>query len=727
MSAPSLTRFSRMSIRARGLLVAISGLALAAAHLRADDRADLLIADFEGPTWGKWEAIGTAFGNAPARGALPDQMDVSGYEGEGLVNSFVGGDDSRGMLIGPVFTIQRKHLSFLIGGGNHPGEACINLAIGDKVLRTASGPNSQPGGSETLEWQSWDVSDLAGRDARLVIVDEKTGGWGHINIDHILQTDRPRGAGPATREIAVTQRYLHLPVKNGARETRVQVSVGDKVVDEFTIELAESEPDFWVFLDLEPYVGKTANVSVSRLPTESRGLELMAMHADVPDADGLYEERYRPQFHFSSRRGWLNDPNGLVYADGEWHLYYQHNPYGWKWGNMHWGHAVSTDLVHWQELPIAIYPYKFGDWAFSGGAVIDHINSAGFGGFGTHAIIASYTSTGRGECLARSMDRGRTFTEFEGNPVVDHVGRDPKIIWYEPGNHWVMAVYDERPSGGPKPIESIAFYSSEDMKSWTRTSLLDHYFECPEIYELAVDGSGETRWVVYAANGEYAIGTFDGKTFTPEHDGKHRFHWGNCYYASQTYSNVPAADGRRIQVAWGQTGHADMPFNQQMNFPVELTLRATPAGIRQFAVPAREIERLHEQSREITDAPLSQEPVLLGETSPGGWHLVGDLAVEETGRIAWRIGDLTITYDAAARRLTSGDLSAPLEPIDGRVQFELLVDRLSVEVFANHGAIYMPIRAQLDLGESPVPVTVSGDAARAVELHVHRLKSAWAK
>jgi fructan beta-fructosidase len=170
-----------------------------------------------------------------------------------------------------------------------------------------------------------------------------------------------------------------------------------------------------------------------------------------------------------------------------------------------------------------------------------------------------------------------------------------------------------------------------------------------------------------------------------------------------------------------------MPFNQQMNFPVELTLRATPAGIRQFAVPAREIERLHEQSREITDAPLSQEPVLLGETSPGGWHLVGDLAVEETGRIAWRIGDLTITYDAAARRLTSGDLSAPLEPIDGRVQFELLVDRLSVEVFANHGAIYMPIRAQLDLGESPVPVTVSGDAARAVELHVHRLKSAWAK
>ena len=171
----------------------------------------------------------------------------------------------------------------------------------------------------------------------------------------------------------------------------------------------------------------------------------------------MYQEKYRPQFHFSPRIGWNNDPNGLVFYKGEWHLYFQHNPYGWNWGNMHWGHAVSTDLVHWTQLPIAIYPFKYGDWVFSGGAVVDEDNTAGFKSGAEEVIVASYTSTGRGEAIAYSNDRGRTFTDYAGNPVVKHQGRDPKIIWYGPGKHWVMAVYDEE---GRRRTEAAASRST---------------------------------------------------------------------------------------------------------------------------------------------------------------------------------------------------------------------------------------------------------------------------
>ncbi len=294
---------------------------------------------------------------------------------------------------------------------------------------------------------------------------------------------------------------------------------------------------------------------------------------EIRGAENLYREKLRPQFHFTSRRGWNNDSNGLVFHKGLWHLYYQHNPYGVQWGNMHWGHAVSEDLVHWQELPIAIYPQRFDDWVFSGSAVVDVNNTSGFGREGQPAIVAAYTSTGRGECIVYSNDDGRTFTEFEGNPVVRHSGRDPKVIWYGPGRHWVMALYDEADNK-----RTIAFYTSQDLKKWEFASLIDGFFECPEIFELPVEGEdGQRRWVLYAADGDYLIGSFDGRVFTPE-SGKHRFSHGNCFYASQTYNNVPPEDGRRVQIAWGRVEMPGMPFNQMMLFPVELTLRRAGRG-----------------------------------------------------------------------------------------------------------------------------------------------------
>src|SRR5262245_7668498 len=179
----------------------------------AQERPDLLLADFEGKDWGDWKATGDAFGPGPARGTLPNQMPVTGFLGKGLVNSYHGGDGTTGTLTSPAFRLQRKYVNFLIGGGKYPGKTCINLLIDGKVVRTATGPNDRPGGSEALDWHTWDVGGLAGKSAVIQIVDDHTGGWGHVCVDHIVQSDRKRQSQPAARELTVTGRYLHLSVK----------------------------------------------------------------------------------------------------------------------------------------------------------------------------------------------------------------------------------------------------------------------------------------------------------------------------------------------------------------------------------------------------------------------------------------------------------------------------------------------------------------------------------
>ena len=293
---------------------------------------------------------------------------------------------------------------------------------------------------------------------------------------------------------------------------------------------------------------------------------------------------------------------------------------------------------------------------FSGGAVVDKDNTAGFKSGAEDVIVASYTSTGRGEAIAYSNDRGRTFTDYEGNPVVKHQGRDPKIIWYGPGKHWVMAVYDEEGTGNEQQ-RRIAFYTSTNLKEWTLQSKLDGYFECPEIFRLPVDGDtkNERRWVVYAANGAYQVGKFDGKTFTPDESGKQRFNWGNCFYASQTYSNVPPEDGRRIQIAWGQIGHPEMPFNQQMNFPVQLTLRTTDDGVRLFANPVKEISLLHGKSFQLDKVPLTGDVNPLAGMGGELLHIQTEIDPGDAKQVVLDVRGEKIVYDAVEHTLSCRD------------------------------------------------------------------------
>ncbi len=262
----------------------------------------------------------------------------------------------------------------------------------------------------------------------------------------------------------------------------------------------------------------------------------------------------RPRHHFTARRGWLNDPNGLIRLDGEYHLYFQHNPDAPDWGNLHWGHARSRDLLHWEELPSALKPRSADDLCFSGSAILDTENVSGLGEPGRPPLLACYTSTGRGECLAFSLDGGMTFREYAGNPVIRHSGRDPRVLRYAAG-HYVIAVYEE--------VNHIAFYRSENLLDWRFCSRIHGFYECPELFEL--DG----RWVLFAADARYTIGRFDGEVFTPETLLRPLVE-GDAY-AGQTFSN----SDRRIAIFWlrDRGVFRDRGFSQQMSIPVELTLR----------------------------------------------------------------------------------------------------------------------------------------------------------
>lgn len=540
---------------------------LAVLSAAADERPDVVFADFEAETYGEWKATGEAFGPGPARGTLPNQMAVEGFAGKGLVNTYFKGDGTTGKLTSPEFKVERKYVRFLIGGGGYEGKTCLNLVTEGKTVRTATGPNTQPGGSERLEVAGWDVAELSGKTARLVIVDDATGGWGHVNVDQIVFTDTkpPTVLREIKRELVAERKLLHFPVKNGGPKRNVTVSVAGREERKFEIELADGKPDWWAPLDVSAWRGQKLVVTVDKLPDDSQALASLSQADELKDASDLYREPLRPQIRFSPRRGWTNDPNGLVFFGGEYHLFFQHNPYGWYWGNMHWGHAVSKDLVHWEERREALYPDALGPM-FSGSAIVDWKNTSGLGTKDSPPLVLIYTAAGNPtvQCLASSTDKGRTWTKYAKNPVLVQItpgNRDPKVIWHEPTKRWVMALYVAQPKPGGGEIHTIEFQTSPNLKDWTYASKIEGFFECPDIFELPLDGDGsKKKWVLTAASSEYLVGTFDGKTFTPETP-KLPGHRGRGFYAAQTYSDISDSDGRRIQIGWLQAPSPGMSFN----------------------------------------------------------------------------------------------------------------------------------------------------------------------
>ena len=438
----------------------------------------------------------------------------------------------------------------------------------------------------------------------------------------------------------------------------------------------------------------------------------------------IYDETYRPQFHFTSRKNWLNDPNGLVFFEGEYHLFFQHNPDGREFGLMAWGHAVSHDLLHWQELEIALKPDAMG-LIYSGSAVVDWDNTSGFGRGSVPPLVAMYTAAGKPftQCLAFSLDRGRTWTKYGGNPVLPHIAnenRDPKVVWHAPSHSWVMALYLDG--------SDFALFSSPDMKIWTRlqTLTLPGCDECPDFFEMPVEGSpGEHRWVFTAANGNYQVGAFDGHTFAPE-TGILPSDYGANFYAVQTYSDIPRADGRRVQIAWMRGGeYPQMPFNQQMSFPCELTLRRTPDGLRLFRQPVQEIAGLYTSEHEWHDQALAPGDDPLRALSGDLWDIQAEFEVGSAAALRSQVRGAEVRYDVKAQTLTALGRTAPLKLNDGRVTLRLLVDRTSLEVFGGDGRVSLTGCFLPAADDHSLSVAADGGSAKIVSLRVHPLRSAW--
>lgn len=499
-----------------------------------------------------------------------------------------------------------------------------------------------------------------------------------------------------------------------------------------------------------------------------------------------YREQHRPQFHFSPPDHWMNDPNGMVFYEGEYHFFYQHYPDSSVWGPMHWGHAVSKDLVRWEQLPIALYPDSLG-YIFSGSAVVDWNNTSGFGQNGKPPLVAMFTyhnmaaekagrKDGESQGIAYSNDRGRSWVKYAANPVLPNPGnrkdfRDPKLIWEETSRQWVvtLAVGDH-----------IEFWSSPDLKKWAWLSdfgkaLGAHggVWECPDLFPMTVDGSGEKKWVLIVnlnpggPNGgsgtQYFVGDFDGKNF--QLDAKFAalvpmgkgvwLDWGKDNYAGVTWSDVPKNDGRRLLMGWMSNWEyankvPTTAWRNAATLPRALVLKQTSEGYRIWTQPAKELETLRVKSANIAPTgvvnSLDLTTTLGFPPTQSEFILDFDLAASSAPRFGLELSNAKgeryrIGYDAATKqyfsdRTASGDHAfsdkfaaglhtAPRTSTDKIVRLHLFFDVASVELFADDGTVVMTELYFPSEVFSQVKVFADGGEARLIKASAHQLQGIW--
>ena len=519
----------------------------------------------------------------------------------------------------------------------------------------------------------------------------------------------------------ITKKYLNIPVSHRQDRCKMTFDVKGESTLSVVIRLAPDEADYWVFKDVSAFKGKTIKITYEG---NDAGLNKIYQADDIAGQDSLYKEKNRPQFHFTTKRGWINDPNGLIYHNGEYHLFYQHNPYERDWENMHWGHAVSKDLVHWEELADALYPDHLGTM-FSGSAVIDYENTAGFNKSKTPAMVVAFTAAGpdrQVQGIAYSLDDGRTFTKYAKNPVIDskekwnsNDTRDPKVFWYAPSRHWVM-VLNER--------DGHSIYTSGNLKDWTYESHITGFWECPELFELPVDGdTHNTKWIMYGASGTYMIGSFNGKEFKPE-TGKFCYTNG-CIYAAQTFTNIPATDGRRIQIGWGRVSQPGMPFNGMMMLPTELTLRRTKDGIRLISVPVKETEQLFQPIQKWHSLTSDEANQKLTE-----FNTTDCLRIKTTLKLSHAtdaglslFGQRILHYDMNFNTV-NGHFYSPQDPTSMELSADIYIDRTTIEVFID-GGLYSYSMERHPSDGNKEGFHFWGNRIEVKNLEVFSVKSIW--
>lgn len=565
-------------------------------------------------------------------------------------------------------------------------------------------------------------------------------------------------------------RYLLLPVQESTDDARINVLVDGNVAETIYVRLAKSKTDYTVPFDLNPYKGHDVMLDV--VIPQSRGSVREAKDdacwrgiALADTFDTANREKYRPAFHHTPLYGWMNDPNGMFYKDGRWHLYYQYNPYGSKWQNMTWGHSVSDDLVNWEHLPEAIRPNGLGS-VFSGSCAVDHDNTAGFG---SDAVIALYTSAGTSQMqsLASSTDDGLTFNIYPSNPVLtlESEARDPKVFWNDSTKEWNMILAHALD-------HEMLIFSSPDMKSWTLQSSFGKglgaqggVWECPDLFELPVAGTDEKKWVLlcninpdgpFGGSGtQYFVGDFDGKTFKADTDaaGNVSTKWldyGKDHYATVTWSDAP--DGRRVALGWMSNWQyaADVPtmqFRSANTLPREMGLFRAPDGeVYASSAPSPELEalrgKLAAKVRKTTVGRKARSFAIPSENG-GICEILMDIEASKAKTVNIVLSNsqgekVVMQYDPAAATLSfdrtqSGitDFSegfpavtvTPTHEASGRIALRIFVDRSSMEVFGNGGEFVMTNLVFPRTPYTALSVSTEGGNAKVENLRIYSLKS----
>jgi sucrose-6-phosphate hydrolase SacC (GH32 family) len=564
-------------------------------------------------------------------------------------------------------------------------------------------------------------------------------------------------------------KYLLLPVQESNDDARIVVLVDGKIDKTFNVRLAKSKADYYVPFDLEPYRGH--NVLLNVITTQDRSNIREAKddacwkNLTLADTfDTTNKEKYRPAYHHTPLYGWMNDPNGMFYKDGVWHLYYQWNPYGSKWQNMTWGHSSSKDLVTWEHQPVAIEANGLGA-VFSGSSVVDTENTAGFG---ENAVVSLYTSADASQIqsLAHSEDNGLTFEIFPGNPVItlESEARDPNMFWDDNNKCWVLSLAHALD-------HEMLFFTSPDLKEWTLQSAFgkgigaqDGVWECPDLFKLKLDGTDEEKWVLVCninpggpfggSATQYFIGDFDGKTFIADTDdtGSIPTKWmdfGKDHYATVSWSNAP--DNRRTLIGWMSNWQyaAEVPTKQYRSantLPREAGLfKGADGQIYMSSAPSPELITLRD--KEITKVKNKSigrkaREYALTTSNDGVCEILLDLDCRKADSIGIRISNkegefVTMTYNPSDNTLSfdrrhSGivDFSqdfpavtvAPTFENGNKVSLRIFIDKSSMEVFGNNGKFVMTNLVFPTKPYSTISIEANGGNAKIENLKIYSIK-----
>lgn len=518
----------------------------------------------------------------------------------------------------------------------------------------------------------------------------------------------------------IKHRYLVVPINMNAKCKKICFWEDGKLVWDFDAHVDFLTPHFYTYVNIKHLIGRT--LTLTSLPET----DICFNFADSIPEKGYYGEELRPFVHFSAKIGWINDPNGLVYSNGVYHMFFQHNPADSSWGNMTWGHAVSRDLVHWRELESALLPDADGTM-FSGSGIVDENNVSGLKSGEYDPILFYYTTAGGNsaisskkpftQCLAYSPDGGKSFVKYSKNPIISHIeggNRDPKVIWCAELSRYILALYLDR--------SDYKLFSSKDLIHFEpfQTIRLKGESECPDIYPLEVKNeSGVRKWVMSGASDRYIVGDFKDGVFTPVQEVEQYFYGHRTSYASQTFSNTGK---RRVRVAWNVLHAPDMVFENQMGIPTEAKLFKISNLYRLSTTPVKEFEGLRISSAIYSTGdtnnfkiPLDKSAYDIEITAP---ESCPDFCISFFGYDFFvKPSDNTFSYS---------DIKLPLSYTGGEIDIRIISDVLGCEIYINRGLIYTLAPGTADYGLKYLNIKPLRDSeAPSVNLRVHKLKGIW--